>query len=389
MRILRLIASADPRDGGPIEGARRVAEIWARQGHVQDMLTLDAPGEQHLTDYPGRIIQIGPPLGRGPLNRYRYSTQMVPWLKAHVGEYDAVIVSGLWRYLARGAMKGLAGGSVPYFVFTHGMLDPWFRRSAPLKHWVKQLSWWWAEGRLLANARAVLFTTEEEKRQAEGAFWPYRVNGAVVNYGTRDIGGDPAMQVATFRAMLPALGTRRYLLFLSRIHRKKGCDLLVEAFARVAGREPTLDLVVAGPDQVGLVASLKAQAEQLGIGARIHFPGMLAGDAKAGAFLGAEVFVLPSHQENFGIVVAEALSGSTPALISDKVNIWREIEADGAGLIAPDTLEGTTDLLDRWLALSDDGRAEMRERARACFLSRFQIDSAAKSLLELIQSEIA
>lgn len=386
MRILRLIASADPRDGGPIEGARRVAEIWAKQGHVQDMLTLDAPGEQHLTDYPGRIIQVGPPVGRGPLNRYRYSAQMVPWLKAHAGEYDAVIVSGLWRYLARGAMKALAGGRVPYFVFTHGMLDPWFRQGAPLKHWAKQLSWWWAEGPLLANARAVLFTTEEEKRQAEGAFWPYRINGAVVNYGTRDIGGDPAVQVATFRAILPALGTRRYFLFLSRIHHKKGCDLLVEAFAQVAAAIPDNDLVIAGPDQVGLVAELRAQAERLGISARVHFPGMVSGDIKAGAFRGADAFVLPSHQENFGIVVAEALACGTPVLISDKVNIWREVDADCAGIVAPDTLEGTIDLLRRFLSLSAPERAAMREAARASFLKRFQIESAAESLLQIVSA---
>lgn len=388
MRILRVITSADPKSGGPIEGTRRVAEIWARQGHSQDLLTLDPPEEEHLSDYPGRIVALGPPRDGTLLHRYRYSPKMVAWLKAHAPEYDAVIVSGIWRYQSRGAYKGLAGGPTPYFVFTHGMLDPYFREGAPLKHLGKQLSWLWAEGPLLANARRVLFTSAEEQRLAENAFYPYHVKGSVVAYGTRDLVGDTAAQESAFRAHVPLLGKRRYLLFLSRIHHKKGCDLLVEAFAKVAGREPTLDLVVAGPDQVGLVALLKARAEQLGISGRVHFPGMLAGDAKGGAFLGAEAFILPSHQENFGIVVAEALSGSAPALISDKVNIWREIVADGAGLVAPDTLQGTADLLDRWLALPEDGRAAMRERARACFLSRFQIDSAAKSLLELIQSEI-
>ncbi|WBH17907.1 glycosyltransferase [Sphingomonas radiodurans] len=386
-RILRIITSADPRTGGPIEGARRVGEIWARQGHRQDMLTLDPPGERHLVDYPGAIIPIGPPRGGGLGNRYRYSAAMVPWLAAHARDYDAVIVSGLWRYAARGAMVGLADGGVPYFVFPHGMLDPWFREGALLKHLGKQLSWWWAEGRLLGGARAVLFTSEEEMRRAEGAFWPYRVNGAVVGYGTADLGGDPAAQIAAFRAAVPALGERRFLLFLGRIHPKKGCDMLVSAFAAVAARDPGLDLVIAGPDEASLIAGLRGGLDSQ-TNARIHAPGMLAGEVKAGALRAAEAFVLPSHQENFGIAVAEALAGGAPVLISDKVNIWREVLADGAGLVAPDTLAGTADLLARFLALSPGERAAMRVAARACFESRFRIEETAESLLDLIERRV-
>jgi glycosyltransferase involved in cell wall biosynthesis len=388
-RILRIITSADPRTGGPIEGARRVGEIWAGQGHRQDMLTLDPPDERHLADYPGRVIPIGPPRGRGLRDRYRYSPAMVPWLEAHVRDYDAIIVSGLWRYAARGAMRALAGGPVPYVVFPHGMLDPWFRRDAPLKHLGKQLSWWWAEGRLLAHARAVLFTSEEEMLRAEDAFRPYRVAGTVVKYGTTDIAGDSGAQVAAFRAAVPTLGQRRYLLFLGRLHRKKGCDLLLAAFAAVAGRDPGLDLVIAGPDQVGLVAALRADAQRAGIAARVHFPGMLGGDAKAGAYRAAEAFVLPSHQENFGIAVAEALAAGTPVLISDQVNIWREVLADRAGLVAPDTVAGTTDLLARFLALDPAERADMARHARTSFTTRFHIDRAAADLLDLIERHMA
>ena len=366
-RILRIITSADPRTGGPIEGARRVGEIWARQGHRQDLLTLDPPDERHLADYPGRIVPIGPPRGGGLRERYRYSAAMVPWLEAHAREYDAVIVSGLWRYAARGAMRALAGGPTPYVVFPHGMLDPWFRRDSPIKHLGKQLSWWWAEGRLLAHARAVLFTSEEEMRRAAGAFRPYRVTAAVVKYGTTDIAGDPTAQIAAFRATVPTLGQRRYLLFLGRIHRKKGCDLLLAAFAAIAARHPDVDLVIAGPDQVGLVDALRDHAHRDGIAARVHFPGMLGGDAKTGAYRAAEAFVLPSHQENFGIAVAEALAAGTPVLISDQVNIWREVLADGAGLVAHDTVAGTTDLLARFLALGPSERAGMACNARKSF----------------------
>jgi glycosyltransferase involved in cell wall biosynthesis len=384
-----MIDSADLTGGGPIEGCRRYAEAWARQGHRQDLLTLDPPGAPGLSDYPGEIFQLGPRRSRSPLARYGYSSQVVPWLRAHAREYDAVIVDGLWRYQTRAAWRALAGGPTPYFVFPHGMLDPWFRKVQPVKIWGKQLSWWWAEGPLLRDAAAVLFTTDEERIASHDAFWPYRAKAVTAGFGTADVAGDPAAQVAAFRDTVPALGSRRFLLFLSRIHQKKGCDLLIEAFATIAAENPCLDLVVAGPDQVGLAAALKAQALRLGVGGRVHFPGMLTGDAKFGAFRAAEAFALTSHQENFGIVVAEAMACGTPVLISNRVNIWREVEADGAGLVEPDTVAGAKALLGRFAAMTPENRAAMGARARACFLDRFQIDRAASNLMALIESRIA
>lgn len=387
-RVLRIITSADPRTGGPIEGARRVGEIWAGQGHRQDMLTLDPPDEPHLSDYPGRIIALGPPRGRAPRQRYRYSAAMIPWLRAHAADYDAVIVSGLWRYAARGAGQALIGSPTPYVVFPHGMLDPWFRRTAPLKHLAKQASWWWAEGPLLAGARAVLFTSEEEQRRAQGAFWPYRLRGQVVNYGAADIGGDATLQVAAFRTLLPELGERPFLLFLGRLHPKKGCDLLLAAFATIAARHPEIDLVIAGPDQIGMASTLRTTAARLGIAARVHLPGMLSGAPKAGALRAAAAFVLPSHQENFGIAVVEALAAGTPVLVSDQVGIWRELLTDRAGLVAPDTRAGTTELLSRFLALPSAEQAAMGRRARASFTTRFHIERAADSLRTTIEASI-
>ncbi|WP_218775979.1 glycosyltransferase [Sphingomonas sp. TZW2008] len=393
MRILRIITSADPRTGGPIEGALQVAAAWARAGHRQDLLTLDPPEERHLPDYPGRIVALGPPRGRGLCARYRYGAAMVPWLRAHAHEYDAIIVSGLWRYSARGAMRALADGPVPYFVIPHGMLDPWFRKRAAAKYCIKQLSWWWAEGPLLAGARAVLFTSEEERRRARGAFRPYRLTEAVIDYGTADIGaasaGEAAAQVAAFRALLPALNTREYLLFLGRLHPKKGCDLLVAAFAEVAARAPGLDLVLAGPDDAGFGAVLRTQVAAAGLADRVHFVGMLRGAAKAGALRSAAAFVLPSHQENFGIAVAEALAGGTPVLVSHEVAIWREVLAEGGGLAAPDTAAGTRDLLERFLSLPAEERQTMRQAARAAYERRFTIERAADSLLTTIERHLA
>jgi glycosyltransferase involved in cell wall biosynthesis len=189
-----------------------------------------------------------------------------------------------------------------------------------------------------------------------------------------------------FRRSVPSLGSSKFLLFLSRIHPKKGCDLLIEAFGGFALRNPGHHLVIAGPDQTGLVASLKESAASLGFLDRLHFPGMLQGDEKWGAYLEAEAFVLPSHQENFGLVVAEALGSGVPVLTTDKVNIWREVQASGAGYIEPDTLQGITELLARWGALSPDEKKQMGVCARECFEQHFQLEAAANGLLDVLES---
>jgi glycosyltransferase involved in cell wall biosynthesis len=109
---------------------------------------------------------------------------------------------------------------------------------------------------------------------------------------------------------------------------------------------------------------------------------------KWGAFHAAEAFVLPSHQENFGVAVVEALACGVPVLISNRVNIWREVVCDGAGLADTDDLAGTTRLLRRWLGTAPAEREKMRERARRCFAERYEIGRAAQRVIEVLQERI-
>lgn len=380
MKILHVLPSIDPRGGGPMEGVLQCGLACQQMGHVVEVLTLDDPAADYVAGYPLGLHAIGPShLG------YRYNPRAVPWLKAHAHEYGAIVVNGLWQYHGLAAWRALSDQPVPYYVFTHGMLDPWFKKAYPLKHLKKWAYWPWAEYRLLRDARAVLFTCEEERRLARESFWLYKSREAVIAYGTGHPPSDGERQREAFLAAHEHLRGRRLLLFLSRIHRKKGCDLLLRAFAQAAAAQPDLHLVMAGPDQTGWLEELKPLAESLGIGARVSWPGMLQGDLKWGAFHAAEAYVLPSHQENFGIAVAEALACGLPVLISDKVNIWREVEAAGAGLVQPDTPEGTVALLQGWLALDATARATMRRNAAELFERQFTVGAMARSLMGLIE----
>jgi glycosyltransferase involved in cell wall biosynthesis len=378
VKYLHVIHSLNPAQGGPAEGVRQLAAAALRLNHSVEILTLDAPDNAWSRDCDCAVHCVGP-----GLLKYGYAPGFAPWMRRNVARFDAVVVNGIWQYHSFATWRALRQAAVPYYVFTHGMLDPWFKSQYPLKHVKKLLYWPWAEYQVLRDARAVLFTSEEERLLARRSFPRYHAREIVVNYGTPGICGDPAVQRETFLAQFPQLRGQRILLFLGRIHPKKGCDLLIEAFAPLLQLEPSLRLVIAGPDQGGTQPELMRRAQRLGVAHALTWTGMLRGELKAGAFRAAEAFVLPSHQENFGIAVAEALSCELPVLISDKVNIWREIVTDHAGLVAHDSPQATRQLLQRWLALSESERQAMARNAGRCFRQRFHIDTAAINILLL------
>ena len=338
---------------------------------------MDDPGEFYLRGQSFPVHALGPAQGH-----YRYTPRLGEWLEKNLGRFDGVVIHGLWQYHSYGTYR-LVGGRTPYVVFPHGMLDPYFKRTFPMKHLKKQVYWLAREYRVLRDARAVCFTTPIERDSAAGTMWPQRWKTAVVSFGTTQPTGDPSSQREIFLSRYPGLRERRFFLFLSRIHSKKGCDLLLDAFARVAEAHPDLDLVMAGPDEEGLRPQLETQAGRLGISARVHWTGMLEGDLKWGAFYSADAFVLPSHQENFGVAVVEALACGLPVLISDKVNIWPDIVHDEAGIVNPDTVDGTHRSMSSLLAMQGEERRRMVSNGLACFRSRYEMKRTAQALNEL------
>lgn len=380
MRILHVMGTLDPAAGGPSQ-AVRVLMSYAPIGYVGEAVTLDDPQSPWLKDIGFPVHALGP-----IHSTYGFNAKLVPWIKANHHRFDGVVVNGLWQYCGLAARRALSGTPTPYLVFTHGMLDPYFKRAFPLKHLKKWPYWLLAEYWTLRKAYRVLFTSEAEKRLAEESFWLHRWKPYVVPYGAKGPAGDPDALKQVFFDQCPEIKGERYLLYLGRIHRKKGCDMLIDAFARVAADDPALHLVMAGPDQQQWSAELQQTAAKAGIAARIHWPGMVTGNAKWGAFYGAEAFILPSHQENFGIAVAEALACGTPVLLSDQVNIAEVIASDGAGFMEPDTPEGTLRLLERWIAATPADRQQMIERTHSCFHLRYDMQQTAKEIIQLFEA---
>lgn len=377
MRILHVIGSLSPADGGPPEGVCQLARVHADLGVEVEVLCQDPPDAAFLTALSFPVHA----LGQRWLGRFGLSPRLWRWLRHNASRYDGIVMNGLWIFANVAVRSAARRAQVPYLVFTHGALSPWFEQYR-LKHLKKQI-YWPFQYAVLRDARSVLFTSPAERDQATHSFRPNHWRSTCVPYGISEPEGNPCFEAQAFTSGLPHLRGRRVFLFLSRIHPVKGCDLLIAAFARVAREFPDVHLVMAGPDQVGWMATLQLQCAEAGIADRVHWPGMLTGDLKWGALRSADAFVLPSHTENFGVVVAESLAAGRPVLISNQVNISPDIEADGAGLVDDDTLEGTERLLRRWLQMDPGEREAMAARTRPCFLNRFCMDRAAATIRAL------
>lgn len=410
MKILHVISSMDPRAGGPCQGIRNLMPQAQAAGHSVEVVCLDNP----VADYLSREIVAVHALGQGR-SAWSYHPALRPWLESNLKRFDAVILNGLWQYPGYLLSKlTQQPGMPPYFVFPHGMLDPWFQR-APERRLKAVRNWFYwklIERRVISRAAAVLFTCAEELRLARLTFRPYQPQREInVGYGVDQPPIFHERMVTAFAEKCSDLNGRPYFLFLSRIHPKKGLGLLIRAYAKVyhskeknspasdsgatkktalTGKLSTVPvLVIAGP---GLDTDHGKQMQRLAAtlcpADSVLWPGMLTGDAKWGALYQAEAFVLTSHQENFGIAVVESLACGKPVLISNQINIWKEIEEDQAGLVSDDTLAGAEDLFCRWERLTPEARSAMNRAAKASYENCFGIGVAAKSLLSTMEEVI-
>ena len=409
MKILHIIASMDPYTGGTCQAIRNLALCAKEQDFTMEVVCLDDPESDYLAHESIRVHALGK--GRTALS---YHPALRPWLEKNLPHFDAVIVNGLWLYPGY-LMSRLSRlpNAPPYFVFPHGMLDPWFqrapgRRLKAIRNW---FYWKLIENKVIANAKAVLFTCAEEMRLSRETFRPYQPKHQInVGFGISPPPNYYDGMLSAFEGKYSGFNGQPYFLFLSRIHPKKGVDLLIKAYAAVYHSPSTADisplgcsaigakqgagvprqregrqtprLVIAGPGlETDYGKAMQKLASDLCPANSIFWPGMLTGDAKWGALYCAEAFVLVSHQENFGIAVAEALSCGKPVLVSNQINIWREIAEDKAGLVEADTLAGAEQMFRQWENLSPENRAAMKKSARSCYERHFGISMAAQKLL--------
>ena len=339
MKVLHVIPGIAARYGGP--SAAVVGMCRALQGAGVEPLiaSTDADGAGRLAVPTGRVTTFeGVPavfFPRQVSESFKWSAPLSQWLREHAAEFDVVHVHAVFSHSSIAAGRACRRSRVPYIVRPLGTLDPWSLSRHP---WRKKLLFAVAVRRLLERAAAIHYTTDEERRLAQPRVGNH-VPGVVVPLGIDDELFVRADEDGSARAPI--------VLALNRLHPKKGMELLIDAFHNLAGVESlkTWRLVIAGDGPAEHVADLEGRAAAGPAHDRIDFPGWLDRAARREALRQARLFVLPSHQENFGIAVVEAMATGLPVLVSPGVNLARAISDAGAGWVSERAVEPLTAML--------------------------------------------
>ena len=390
MKILHVIASMDPEGGGVSQAVRNIIPELNQLGVSSVVATLDDPSAIFLGKDLFPIVALGP-----SKTSWRYSPKFITYLKDNVSNFTHVIVHGLWQfhgYAVWHVLRNLRKQTkieTKYYIMPHGMLDPYFQKAPERKFKaIRNLFIWHLfESKIVNQANGVLFTCETELILAKETFENYHPKRELnVSFGIQPPPLKSEVLESNFYSNFPQLKSKRFILFLGRVDSKKGVDLLIKAYEEVycksTYQEEIPHLVIAGPGlETPFGIDLKKMVEENNkLNNHVIFTGMQKGHEKWTLFYNCEVFVLPSHQENFGIAVAEAMACKIPVLISNQVNIWREISNSGGGIVANDDLNGTVEILSKWQKLLPKEKQSMGEKARLCFESQFSISPAAQKL---------
>ena len=377
-----------PKSGGPAQGIRNAIPYIQKLGILNDVICLDEQNMEYGTTDDFTINRIG----KGK-TAYQYQPILLEWLSKNITNYDVVLVHGLWQYhnlAVYQAIKKLRKGKVKVpkvVIMPHGMMDPYFQNAPErkMKAIRNELIWNFIEKKCLNAADAIFFTCQEEMRLAVTTFKGYNPKKTInVGYGIQTPPANTVAFKTAFEKKCPSIIGKKYWLFLSRIHEKKGVDLLINAYNFLKSQNYSLpELVIAGPtDSVYARQMIVNSANN----PKIHFPGMLQGAEKWGAFYGCETYLLPSHQENFGIAIVEAMACKKPVLISKHVNIWKEIEAGNGGWILNELDQ--TNLYSILLAisrLSDPELAQKGKEAHETFEANFNVKERASVFTTALQ----
>jgi glycosyltransferase involved in cell wall biosynthesis len=379
MKILHVIANLVPRYGGPSQACWEMARAVARLGHEVSIYTTNQDGTGELEvplDRP--VHRDGVEVRYFPIQAPRFWGTSLPLARAlrrKVPASDLVHIHSLYLFHDLVAGHWCRRYRVPYLVRPHGTLDPFMYRR---HRWRKRLMECLFEDRNIRRAAALHFTTAEEEKLA--APFTFQTPGLVVPLGINWEEFAHLPQPGEFRRRHPEIGHKAIILFFGRVNFKKGLDILARAFGVVARRRQDVHLVIAGPDNEGWGALVRTWLAEEGMGDRTTFTGMLLGPEKLAVLRDASLFVLPSYSENFGLAVIEGMAAGLPVIISDQVNIWREVQAAGAGRVIP---VDSGALVDQLLDLLDNPKAamDMGQKGRALVQERFQWPRIARSLV--------
>lgn len=386
VRVLHVIPSVASRYGGPSRVVRDLATRLSARGHEITVVTTDLDGDERIDpataakDFASaeELIVLPTAWPRG----YAFAPSMLRVLSEQLDRCDVLNVHGAYQFPTWAACALARRKGVPYVFHPHGMLTRYHRGK---KAWKKRPYEAIIERRNLRGAEAIVVMTMLEKETFDewmpGA--PTVIVPPALDPDLEPVDGEPHPPETWG---IPEWAET--IVFLGRLTPKKGADLLLEAFVRIAPTHPRAHLVIAGPDDDGVGAALVERIADLGLGPRVSVVGMIEGETKHELLSNATMLVLPSEDESFGVSVAEALSVAVPVVITAGVGLARDVEMSGAGLVvdreAGAVAAGIDELLSR-----PDLRDEMGERAARMAREEFDPDHVASRLESVYRSVAA
>lgn len=335
MRILHVVASIAARTGGPAVSVVGLSKALQDRGETVAIFATDFVTSASATSPRGGVTLSDMPVGAAGLDiftfrvrppyRFAFCPGLAVALRNHVHEYDVIHIHSLNLFPQLVAWRAAVRSSVPFVVSPRGALDPWVLRQRRLRKTIVNRLW---QRRMLNAATALHLTTSEERSLIEPM--NIRTNTVVIPNGL-DLAKyrEPASGAAFRKQFLDGF-TGPLVLNHGRIDRKKGLDVLIAAVARAKETIPTLRLALVGPDETGLCSTLTRQAEGLGIANSVIFTGPLFGEQMRQALAATDVWALPSHGENFGVAVVEAMAACLPVVTSPHVNLAPNAHMHGA-----------------------------------------------------------
>lgn len=388
MRILVVAAYYKPATvyGGPVRSVSALCEGLIQGGAQVTVLTTNANGAEALTVPTGQPVNVDgvpvyyyPRLGSRLAASYYYSVGLKQACREHIRKFDVVYICGTWTYaMLAGATAAQAAG-IPFVVSPRGSFMTWSMSQKPLK---KRAYLALIERRLMNAAAAIHCTSSLEEEQLTR--WGFRPPVTVIPNGLDLLPFNQLPERGTWRRSLGVPPDGTLSLFVGRLHKEKRLDLMIEAFASVAGRLPNAHLLIVGPEGDGSGKKAQRQVEGLGLSHRVHFAGLLTGMALMQSYADADLQVLLSHRESFAMVAAEAMAAVLPVLVTEQVGLAEEVAKAGAGYSVRPESEA---IAKRWSGLlaNPELRASMGQKGRDLVERYFATEVVSRQMVEFLR----
>ncbi|BBD60868.1 group 1 glycosyl transferase [Nostoc sp. HK-01] len=385
MRILQIVPSISLIYGGPSQMVLGLAPALAKEGIKVTILTTDSNGDagQKPLDVPLNrpIQQDGYEIiyfRCAPFRRYKFSLDLLKWLKSHANEFDLAHIHALFSPISSAAAMVCRQKKLPYILRPLGTLDP---ADLQKKKQLKKLYVELIERRNLADAAAIHFTSEQEAKIS--ARFGVNTKDLVIPLGVKPT---QKIQSSAVRSQLDIPENVPLVLFMSRIDPKKGLNLLIPALEKLLANDCKFHFVLAGtnPQDPDYEQKINSQIENSPLRSHTTITGFVSGELKAGLLQAADLFVLPSYYENFGIAVAEAMVAGIPVVISDQVHIWQQVSDSQSGWVGQTDVSALFELLQQ--ALQNPQECQRRgENAQKYALEHFSWDAIARQMIQAYQ----